>query len=132
MEMREILQTTRTIAVVGFSKDTQKPGHFVPAYLHEAGYRIIPVNPAVPEAWGERGYARLQEIPDAVDLVLVFRRPEFAADAVRDALAMPHRPRTIWLQSDITSHEARTLAEEAGLSYVEDRCLMVEHRRLAA
>jgi hypothetical protein len=126
----EILRSVQTIAVVGFSEDAGKAGYYVPAYLHERGYRIIPVNPQVAEAWGERGYAALPEIPEAVDLVLVFRRAEYCAAIVRDALAMPHRPRAIWLQSGIISAEARRLAVDAGIDYVEDRCAMVERETL--
>ncbi|MHB9025631.1 MAG: CoA-binding protein [Armatimonadota bacterium] len=132
MTPAEILKSTHTIAVVGFSEDEGKAGHYVPAYLQKRGYRIIPVNPKVAEAWGERGYAALTDIPEPVDLVVVFRRSEYCADVVRDALAMPHRPRAVWLQSGITSAEARRLAEEAGIVYIEDRCAMVEHRRMGA
>lgn len=128
----DLLESVRTIAVVGFSVDEGKAGYYVPEYLHRMGYRIIPVNPRVAEAWGEPGFATLRNIPDEVDLVLVFRKPECCPDVVRDVLAMPHRPRAVWLQSGITSPEAKQLAEDAGLPYVENRCLMVEHRRWAA
>ncbi len=131
MELREVVRAIHSVAVVGFSTDTDKPAHFVPAYLHDAGVRIIPVNPRVEEAWGERGYASLRDVPDAVDAVLVFRRPEYCPAVVEDALAMPHPPRIIWLQSGITSPEARALAEAHSIEYVENRCLMVEHRRAA-
>lgn len=127
--IRTVLENVRTIAVVGFSTDPEKPAYYVPEYLHDAGYRIVPVNPKVEEAWGERGYAKLTDIPEQVDLVLVFRRAEYCPDVVRDALAMPHRPRAIWLQSGIVSPEAQRLATDAGLDFVQDRCVMVEHRR---
>ncbi len=129
---RELLESVHTIAVVGFSLDEGKAGYYVPAYLHDMGYRIIPVNPAVTEAWRERGYASLRDIAEPVDLVLVFRRAEYVPDIVRDALAMPHRPRAIWLQSGIVSPEGEALARAAGLTVMQDRCIMVEHRRLAA
>jgi len=129
-DIRALLEQVRTIAVVGFSTDAAKPAHYVPAYMHEHGYRILPVNPKVTEAWGERGYASLRDIPDPVDLVLVFRRPEYCPEVVRDAIAMPHHPRAIWLQSGIISPEAKRLAEEAGMAFVQDRCIMVEHRSL--
>jgi predicted CoA-binding protein len=132
MDYRALLDGVRTMAVVGISKEPTKAGYFVPEYLHRAGYRIIPVNPKVDAAWGESGYANLREIPDAVELVLVFRKAEYCPDVVRDALAMTHPPRIIWLQSGIISPESRHLAEDAGLIYVENRCLMVEHRRAAA
>ncbi|HEY3376890.1 MAG TPA: CoA-binding protein [Armatimonadota bacterium] len=127
-DIKQLLATVRTIAVVGFSNEAEKPGHYVPHYLHEAGYRIIPINPRVAEAWGERGFASLRDIPDPVELVLVFRRAEFCADVVRDALAMAHRPTIIWLQSGIISTEAEGLARAAGITFVQDRCLMIEHR----
>lgn len=132
MDYRALLDGVWTIAVVGFSKEPTKAGYFVPEYLHRVGYRIIPVNPRVENAWGEPGYAALRDIPDAVELVLVFRKAEYCPDVVRDALAMVHPPRVIWLQSGIISPEARRLATDAGLVFIENRCLMVEHRRMAA
>lgn len=132
MDMTAMLNDVRTIAVVGFSTNPDKAGHYVPMYLRNAGFRIIPVNPSVTEAWGERGYTGLRDITEPVDLVLVFRRSEYAADVVRDALAMPHLPRIIWLQQGIESPEARGLAEDAGLRYIENTCLMVVHRLYVA
>jgi predicted CoA-binding protein len=132
MDERALLAGVHTIAVVGFSSDEQKPAHYVPAYLHEAGFRILPVNPKVAEAWGERGYASLAEIPEPVDLVLVFRRSEYCPGVVQDALAMAHLPRIIWLQSGIVSPEAEALARDAGIAFVQDRCLMVVHRHMTA
>ena len=125
-----IIHHVHTIAVVGFSNDAEKPSHYVAEYLHQAGYRIIAVNPRITNAWGEPGYASLRDIPDQVDLVLVFRRPEFCVGVVQDALAMAHRPMTIWLQSGITSPDAQQLAEEAGITFIQNHCLMVEHRRV--
>lgn len=127
-DLRTLLEEAHTIAVVGLSSDETRPGHYVPRYLHDAGYRIIPVNPALPEMWGERGYASLREIADPVDIVLVFRRADACPAVVRDALALPHPPRVIWLQSGIISAEAEALASAAGIPFVQNRCLMVEHR----
>jgi predicted CoA-binding protein len=129
MEMRELVRGIHTVAVVGFSADEDKPAHYVPAYLHDAGLRVIPVNPRVAEAWGEQGYGALRDVPDAVDAVLVFRRPEFCAGVAEDAAAMPHPPRVLWLQSGITSAAARAIAAAHGIAFVENHCLMVEHQR---
>jgi predicted CoA-binding protein len=129
-DLKTLFENIHTIAIVGFSADEQKPAHFVPRYLRDAGYRIIPVNPKVPSAWNERGYASLKDIPEVVDAVLVFRRPEYCPDVVRDALAMPHQPLVIWLQSGIISPEAQRLAGEAGIPFIQDRCMKVEHQRL--
>jgi predicted CoA-binding protein len=129
-DIRYLLEEIHIIAVVGFSHDTAKAGHYVPHYLHDAGYRILPVNPRVAEAWGEPAYASLRDIPDPVDLVLVFRKPQYCPAVVRDALAMPQRPKVIWLQSGILSPEAQQLAEAAGIIFIQNRCIMVDHRHL--
>lgn len=129
-DLRAVLQQVQTIAVVGFSSDPAKAGYYVPEYLHGEGFRIIPVNPAVQEAWGEPAYASLAEIPDPVDLVLVFRRAEFCLDVVRAALAMTPRPRVIWLQAGLTCPQGQQEAEAAGLNFVQNQCLMVRHQQL--
>jgi predicted CoA-binding protein len=88
------------------------------------------VNPGVQDAWGEPAYASLRDIPDPVDLVLVFRRPEYCLDVVRDVLAMPHRPKVIWLQAGITCPQGKQQAEDAGIAFVQNQCLMVQHQQL--
>ncbi len=123
--IRQMLAAHR-IAVVGLSPDQSRPSFQISSYLENAGYEIIPVNPNYPVAMGHQSYATVAAIPDKVDMVLVFRRPEFAADAARDAVAAGAKG--LWLQSGIRSKEARRIAQEAGLDYVEDRCMMVEHR----
>lgn len=123
----EILSTCRTIVVVGASSNPAKPGHYISAYMQAQGYRIIPVNPAEREVLGERCYPDLQSVPEPVAFVNVFRRPEFCADVARAAVAVGAK--AIWLQQGIASTEARQIAADGGLSYVEDRCVMVEHRR---
>jgi uncharacterized protein len=122
----EVLKRYRTIAVVGARADPSRPGHYVPAYMRQHGYRIIPVNPDEREVFGERCYPDLESVPEQIDFVNVFRRPEFCADVARDAVAAGAK--VVWLQSGIFSPEARQIAEEAGLTYIEDRCVMVEHR----
>lgn len=123
----ERLLASRVVAVVGMSADPGRAGHYVPAYLAERGYDVIPVNPNVTSVLGRRAYPSLAEVPRPVDLVLVFRRPEHCPAVAEQAAAVGAKG--IWLQSGIRSPEARRLAEAAGLTYVEDRCMMVEHRR---
>ena len=122
-----ILAKYRTIAVVGLTANPARPSHYVSAYMRDQGYRIIPINPAEDEVFGLKAYPDLASVPDAIELVDVFRRPEFCAEVARAAVAAGAK--ALWLQSGITSEEARLIAEGAGLSYVEDRCVMVEHRR---
>lgn len=132
-ELRDIFARTRTIAVLGAHTDPSKPAHYVPAYLHAAGYTIYPVNPVFEghELWGHRVTATLPEVgPLAVDLVDVFRRPDFLMDHVAEILAMSPRPPLVWLQLGIRHAEfARTL-RDAGIAVIEDRCTLAEHRRL--
>lgn len=112
------------IAVVGASRDAQKPAHSVPLQMQRHGWRIIPVNPQADELFGEPVYRSLAEIPHPVDLVDVFRPAEDAVAVVREAVATGAP--AVWLQLGIVSAEARRIAEEAGIDYVEDRCLAVE------
>jgi hypothetical protein len=117
---RQILERSRTIAVVGCSPDHTRPAHWVPAQLQRAGYRIIPVNPEADEILGEKCHARLAEIPEPVDLINVFRRPAACPDVVAQAVGIGAP--AVWLQQGIRSAEARRIAEEAGIDYVEDDC----------
>jgi uncharacterized protein len=126
--VERILRTYHTITVVGASDAPAKAAHYVPAHMQEHGWRIIPVNPHSEVILGERVYRSLADVPEQVGLVDVFRpspaTPEIARQAV-DAGAS-----ALWLQLGIVSPEARAIAEGAGLLYVEDRCLIVEQRRL--
>jgi predicted CoA-binding protein len=124
--VQKLLKAQR-IAVVGMSPDTMKAGYYVPAFLREHGREIIPVNPTHAAIDGLKSYAKLADIPGQVDLVLVFRRPEHCADVAREAAAIAAPG--LWLQLGIRSDEARKIASEAGMTYVEDRCIMVEYRR---
>jgi predicted CoA-binding protein len=121
---QEILAGAAVIAVVGASRDPGKPAHTVPAQMQRHGWRIIPVNPYADEILGEKVYRSLAEIPHPVDLVNVFRPAREAAEVVRQAVAVGAP--AVWLQLGIGSAEARRIAEEAGVEYVEDRCLAVE------
>ena len=124
----EILRAARTIAVVGASPDPSRTSHGVMRYLQRAGYRCIPVNPNAREVLGERCYPSLADVPEPVDLVDVFRRAEYCADVAREAAAAGAP--ALWLQLGLRSPEARDVADEAGMEYVEDACTAVVHRRL--
>lgn len=115
----------KRIAVVGLSDDPSRPSFGVARYLQSVGKQIIPVNPRHREILGATCYAALEEIPGKIDLVNVFRRPEYCADVVRSAVAI--KAGGVWLQSGITNEEARQIAESAGIDFVQDRCIMVEH-----
>ncbi|MTD58778.1 CoA-binding protein [Amycolatopsis pithecellobii] len=117
------LAAANTIAVVGLSRDPGKAAHSVPAVLQAHGFRIIPVHPVADELLGEKVYRSLSEIPEPIDLVDVFRPAPEAPGIAREAVAIGAK--TLWLQQGIVSAEARRIATEAGLDYVEDRCTAV-------
>ncbi len=119
----------KRIAVVGLSDDPSRPSYGVAAYLVSVGKEILPVNPQVTSVMGLKSYASLAAIGGPIDLVDVFRRAEFCQEIARQAAAAGAKG--LWLQSGIVSPEARTIADSAGMDYVENRCLMVEHRHLA-
>ncbi|MDP9003022.1 MAG: CoA-binding protein [Myxococcota bacterium] len=119
-----ILRYAKIIAVVGASRDATKSASSVPRVMQERGFRVIPVNPFADTILGERAYKTLADIPDKVDVVNVFRPSADAPEAARQAIAIGAR--ALWLQQGIISDEARRLAENAGLDYVEDRCMAVE------
>ena len=123
-QIERILRDFRTIAVVGLSRDASKAAHAIPARMQRAGFRVIPVNPYVAEVLGEKSYPSLRDVPEPVEVVLVFRPSEQAAAVAKDAVAIGAK--ALWLQQGIVSAEARRLAEAAGLLYVEDRCMGVE------
>jgi len=126
----QILREAKTIAIVGASPDPGRTSHGVMRYLQRAGYRVLPVNPrACPgEILGVPCVSSLAELEEPVDLVDVFRRPEYCADVAREAAAIGAP--ALWLQLGIRSADARSIAEEAGLDYVEDACTAVVHRRV--
>ncbi|QOC93802.1 CoA-binding protein [Micromonospora craniellae] len=121
---QQILADSAVIAVVGASRDPSKAAHSVPAEMQRYGWRIIPVNPTAEELFGEPVYRSLADIPHPVDLVDVFRPAEDAVDVVRQAVAIGAP--AVWLQLGIVSAQAREIAQQAGIDYVEDRCLVVE------
>jgi|SRR5580704_1586803 predicted CoA-binding protein len=126
--VERILTSYDTITVVGASASPAKDAHTVPAHMQRHGWRIIPVNPHADRILGERVYRTLADVPEQVGLVDVFRPSEQTADIARQAVAAGAT--ALWLQLGIASAEARSIAAAAGLLYVEDRCLIIEQRRL--
>jgi len=132
--IRGILNTVKTIAMVGISPKDVRPSYFAFKYLLERGYRMIPVNPgqAGGEILGRPVYARLADIPEPVDMVDIFRAPQFATAVVEEALALKPRPQVIWMQLGVRNEEAARLAEASGLKVVMDRCPKIEYGRLSS
>ncbi len=124
-EFRDYYATVKTIAVVGASENPTKAAHSIPAYLQREGYRIIPVNPRGGTLFGERMFSSLQEIGEPVDAVDVFRPAEETPDIARQAVKIGAK--TLWLQEGIHSDEAESIAREAGLTFVSDRCMGETH-----
>lgn len=123
----DILSKCKTIAVVGLSSNPLRPSHEVSEYMQRAGYRIIPVNPNETEVLGERSYARLEDVPEGVDVVNVFRRTEEVPPVVESAIRVGAK--VVWMQLGIENEEAAEKARAAGLAVVEDACIFMEHRR---
>ena len=123
----EILQKCRTIAVVGLSSNPMRPSHAVSEYMQRAGYRIIPVNPNEMEVLGEKSYARLEDVPEKIDVVNIFRRADEVSPIVESAIRVGTQ--VVWMQLGIENEVAAEKAREAGLAVVEDACILVEHRK---
>jgi uncharacterized protein len=132
--IRGILNTVKTIAMVGISPKDNRPSYFAFKYLKERGYRMIPVNPgqAGKEILGEKVYAKLTDIPEPVDMVDVFRGSKYAPGIVAEALEMKPRPRVIWMQLTVRNDEAAAAAEAAGMKVVMNRCPKIEYGRLSS
>ena len=128
-QIAEILKTARTIAVVGLSPKRYRPSYGVAEYLQKAGYRVIPVNPLEAELLGERCYPDLEAIPEAVDIVDIFRRSEFVPRIVEAAIRKGAK--VIWMQEGVVHEDAARRAQAAGLLVVMDRCILKDHRRMA-
>jgi predicted CoA-binding protein len=126
--LRRILKDSRTIAIVGLSAEWHRPSNFVAKYLQSHGYRIVPVNPRYAEILGEKSYAWLEDIPFAVDMVDVFRKPADVPPIARSAVAIGAK--VLWQQIGVVSAEADAIARAAGLDSVMDRCTKIEHARL--
>jgi len=132
--IRGILNTVKTIAMVGASEKENRPSYFAFKYLLERGYKMIPVNPghASEQMLGQRIYARLADISEAVDMVDIFRASQYALPVVQEALALNPRPQVVWMQLGIRNDEAAALAEANGMKVVMNRCPKIEYGRLSS
>jgi len=129
-QITDLLQQAKTIAVVGLSSSPLRPSYGVAAYLQSQGYRIIPVNPNIRGALGEKAYASLADVPEKIDIVNVFRRAEFVPAVVEQAIAL--KIPAIWMQEGVVHEEAAARARQAGIFVIMDHCILKEHRaRLA-
>ena len=131
-ELRDLLQRTKSVAVLGIKDAPSEDAHRVPAYLQAHGYRVLPVNPklAGQPVLGVRAVASLAGLGETPDLVNVFRAPRYVAGHADEILALEPRPRAVWLQLGIRDDASARRLEAAGIAVVQDRCIMVEHRRL--
>ena len=126
--MKDILLSTKTIASVGLSSNTEKESYWIVSYLKEQGYHVIPVNPTATEILGEKAYPDLGSVPEKIDVVQVFRRPEDVPPIVEDAIKVGAK--VVWMQEGIVNEEAARRGREAGLQVVMDACMRATHRRL--
>ena len=122
----ELLKRAKTIAVVGLSDDPLRASHGVSAYMQDYGYRIIPVNPRIEFCLGEKAYASLLEVTEKIDIVNIFRRPEFMEEVVDQAIQL--KVPAIWMQEDVIHEKAAEKARQAGIFVVMDRCILKDHR----
>ena len=127
MSIQDLLKKSKTIAVVGLSNKRTRPSYSVSEYMQQQGYRIIPVNPLISEALGEKAYSRLEEVPEHIDIVDIFRRSEHVAEIVDTAIRLGAV--AVWMQEGVVDEEAAQRAREAGLTAVVDRCILKEHGR---
>jgi predicted CoA-binding protein len=125
-QVTELLKRAKTIAVVGLSSSPLRPSHGVSAYMQLQGYQIIPVNPEIDEALGEKAYPSLSAVPEKIDIVNVFRRPEYVEEIVDQAIAL--KVPAIWMQEEVINERAAEKARRAGIFVVMDRCILKEHR----
>jgi hypothetical protein len=132
--IRGILNTVKTIAMVGASAKDNRPSYFAFKYLLERGYNMIPINPGLggKELLGRRIYERLADVPEPIDMVDIFRAAKYAVPVVQEALALNPRPRVIWMQLSVRNDEAATLAEANGMKVVMNRCPKIEYGRLSS
>lgn len=122
----DLLKRAKTIAVVGLSSNPLRPSHGVSAYMQSQGYRMIPVNPQIEECLGERAYASLTDVPEKIDIVNIFRRPEFVEEIVDQAIRL--EVPAIWMQEDVIHEKAAAEARKAGIFVVMNRCILKEHQ----
>jgi predicted CoA-binding protein len=124
----KLLRSAKTIAVVGLSGTRSRPSYGVSEYMQSVGYRIIPVNPKETEVLGEPAYANLEDVPVPIDIVNIFRQPQYVPEIVDSAIRIGAKG--VWMQEEIVHEEAARKAREAGLEVVMDRCILKEHRKL--
>jgi uncharacterized protein len=124
--VRELLAHAKTIAVVGLSDNPLRPSHGVSAYMQSHGYRIIPVNPHIRQALGEKAYGSLLDVPEKIDIVNVFRRPEFVDEIVDQAIQL--KIPAVWMQEEVINEQAAEKARRAGIFVVMDACILKEHQ----
>jgi uncharacterized protein len=122
----ELLKKAKTIAVVGLSVNPMRPSHGVTAYMQSQGYRIVPVNPHIESSLGEKAYPSLLQVPEKIDIVNIFRRPEFVEEVVDQAIQL--KIPAIWMQEDVVHEKAGEKARKAGIFVMMDRCILKEHR----
>jgi predicted CoA-binding protein len=122
----DLLKRSKTIAVVGLSNRPLRPSHGVSAYMQTNGYHIVPVNPLIKGALGEKAYASLLDVPEKIDIVNIFRRPEFVEEVVDQAIRL--KVPAIWMQEEVINEEAAEKARRAGIFVVMDRCILKEHK----
>jgi uncharacterized protein len=126
--MKDILLSTKTIASVGLSSNTEKESYWIVSYLKDQGYHVIPVNPTATEILGEKAYPNLESVPEKIDVVQVFRKSEDVPPVVEDAIKVGAK--VVWMQEGIVNEAAAQRAQEAGLQVVMDACMRATHRRL--
>jgi predicted CoA-binding protein len=124
----ELLKKTRTIAVVGLSSSPMRPSNGVSAYMQQAGYRVIPVNPNETEVLGEKSYERLEDVPEKIDMVDVFRRSEHVPEIIESAIRIGAK--SVWLQEGVIHEVAARRAREVGIEVVMDKCILKEHQKM--
>jgi predicted CoA-binding protein len=122
----DLLKKARAIAVVGLSNKPLRPSHGVALYMQQQGYRIIPVNPNIQSVLGERAYPSLEDVPEKIDVVNIFRRPEFVPEIVDQAIAL--KLPAVWMQEEVIHETATEKARQAGIFVVMDRCILKEHQ----
>lgn len=125
----DVLKSAKTIAVVGLSSNPLRPSHGVSAYMQAQGYRIVPVNPQEEFVLGEKAYKSLLEVPEKIDIVDIFRRPEFVPEIVDEAIQK--KASAIWMQEGVIHEQAAEKARQAGIFVVMDKCILVEHIKTA-
>lgn len=129
--VKRIVTQSKIVAVVGISKKEDRDSYRVAAYLKNHGYTIIPVNPQAEEILGEKCYAALADIPFAVDVVDVFRKPSALPELADGIVALKHRPKAVWFQLGVVNNDAALKIKEAGIDVVQNLCIKIEHARLA-